>query len=186
MWPTVVWSKSCRSSALNYRSIIPNRLRQRGRSKRRFVQQPVIQQPIEFASNVIVMTQHGIHTPHVDRFGPITRGPATGHDRSSIILDIRKSVRIAKNRQAGCTSDSLAAFASCGHRHAAGVDDVKIGRVSVGTHQKPPASQQSGDLLAFVLVDFAAKGLNPKRSHDRGASYPLLSCREMVVELGLA
>ena len=70
-----------------------------------------------------------------------------------------------KNRKAGGATDGLSALAGGLDGDAAGVDNPQLGR-SAGVRLDQAAGAEEGrHLLAFVLVDLAAEGLNGERFH---------------------
>jgi hypothetical protein len=60
----------------------------------------------------------------------------------------------------------LSALARRLDRDAAGVDNPKVGAGGLGLNQAEPA-EQSGKLLALVLIDLAAERLNAESFHRR-------------------
>src|SRR5579864_8699651 len=76
------------------------------------------------------------------------------------------------NRQACEPANCLSALAGSLDGYAASVDNPQLGLVGIGLG--PPAdAQQRGELLAFVLIDLAAEGLDTKRFHDAFGPEPV-------------
>ena len=73
---------------------------------------------------------------------------------------------VLKNWKTNRASNGLSGFAGGLDRDAARVDDAQVRGLRRIDRHEPPATKQSGDLLAFVLVDFTAERLNPESSHE--------------------